>query len=156
MPNYRRVYLENAYYFFTVALQDRKSTLLIDRIDLLRQSYQKVCQKYPFKTIAICILPDHIHAIWQLPEGDTNYSLRWQLIKKYFSSKLPISNTRSESKIKHREKGIWQRRFWEHTIVDDRDLNNCIDYIHYNPVRHGYVERCEDWKYSSIHKIKDT
>ena len=153
MSNYRRIYSPNESYFFTVALENRKSTLLIDKIDLLRSAYQRVYREYPFKTIAICILPDHIHVIWRLPENDVNYSLRWQLIKRYFSYQLPKDKNRNASKIKHREKGIWQRRFWEHRIRNEQDMNNCIDYIHYNPVKHGYVQRCIDWQYSSFHQF---
>ncbi|MCP2040057.1 putative transposase [Neisseria sp. HSC-16F19] len=152
MSNYRRLFVENASYFFTVALADRRQTLLTDHITGLRRAYQRVLRQHPFETVAICVLPDHMHAIWTLPEGDTDYPLRWRLIKQYFSHALHLEMPRSASKIKHREKGIWQRRYWEHVIRSQEEMEKCIDYIHYNPVKHGWVSRCADWEYSSFHR----
>ncbi len=152
MSNYRRAYLEGGTYFFTVTLSDRNSKLLIDQIDLLRLSYRSVQEEWPFRTIAICVMPDHIHAVWQLPLGDSSYSKRWQRIKARFSKALPASSSRSGSKRRKREKGIWQRRFWEHLIRDEDDLERYVDYIHYNPVKHGYVPSVKDWPYSSFHR----
>jgi putative transposase len=151
MPQYRRLYTPGATYAFTVTLTDRKSQLLIDEIDRFRRSYNKVKQRHPFSTIAFCILPDHLHVIWRMPENDANFSLRWNKIKSNFSRGLPAFIERSESQYRHREKGIWQRRFWEHQIRDEDDLVNHINYIHQNPVKHGYVKNAKDWQYSSIH-----
>ena len=151
MSNYRRSQQKGGSFFFTVALANRQSHLLIQYIDYFKQAYRKVWQNYPFESVAVCVLPDHVHAIWTLPPDDCNYSLRWQLIKRYFSRHFNVSQTRSHSKIKYREKGIWQRRFWEHEIRDEQDLQRCIDYVHFNPVKHGYVARCIDWEYSTFH-----
>ena len=105
-----------------------------------------------FFTVAICILPDHLHAIWTLPEDDSDFSSRWNRIKGNFSRRLPNLSRRSTSKVLKREKGVWQRRYWEHTIRDDADLARHIDYIHFNPVRHGLVTRVVDWPFSSFHQ----
>ena len=153
MSYYRRSLQEGGTYFFTVALANRKSDLLIEHIEHFKQAYRKVWQDYPFESLAICVLPDHIHSIWSLPTDDCNYSLRWQLIKRYFSRHFDDKQTRSNSKMKHREKGIWQRRFWEHTIRNEQDLQQHMDYVHFNPVKHGYVKRVCDWQYSSFHRF---
>ena len=108
--------------------------------------------RLPFETIAICILPDHLHALWQLPDGGVDFALRWSLFKTGLSRGLSTAPTRSKSKVKKREKGIWQRRYWEHAIRDDADLERHIDYIHYNPVKHLLVSRVVDWRYSSFHR----
>jgi putative transposase len=149
MPQYRRA--NGSTYFFTVVLADRSSTLLVDEIDRPRKVYRTVCQRRAFETIAICILPDHIHAIWVLPEGDADFSTRWSLIKSGFSRGLE-ERPRSPSKIVKREKGIWQRRYWEHAIRDEADLERHVDYIHFNPVKHGHVARVADWPHSSFHR----
>ncbi|WP_249803252.1 transposase [Bradyrhizobium sp. 21] len=141
-------------FFFTVVLADRSSTLLVDQVDRLRQIYRTVVQRRPFETVAICILPDHLHAIWALPEDDADFSSRWNLIKGNFSRRLEVGE-RSMSKSIKREKGIWQRRFWEHAIRDDADLERHVDYIHFNPVKHGLVTRVCDWSFSSFHRYVD-
>jgi putative transposase len=151
MPDYRRAKISGHTFFFTVVLADRSSTLLVEEIDRLRKVYRLVRQRRPFETIAICVLPDHIHAIWSLPEGDTDFSTRWSLIKSAFSRGLE-DEPRSPSKIVKREKGIWQRRYWEHAIRDDADLERHVDYIHFNPVKHGHVTRVVDWPHSSFHR----
>ena len=154
MPDYRRARIDGSLYFFTVVLADRSSTILVSEINRLRRVYKLVQDRYPFETTAICVLPDHVHAIWSLPNGDTDFSTRWNLIKGGFSRGLS-ARPRSPSKISKREKGIWQRRYWEHTIRDEADLERHIDYIHYNPVKHGYVSRVADWPHSSFHRYVD-
>ncbi|AXQ29935.1 transposase [Solimonas sp. K1W22B-7] len=151
MSRYRRSHAAGASYFFTVALADRRSSALTDNIEKLREVYRKVGQRLPFETIAICILPDHVHAIWQLPEGDADFSQRWSQIKSGFSRHLE-PGTRSLSKLVHRDKGIWQRRFWEHQIRDEEDLRRHAEYTYYNPVKHGLVRRVADWSYSSFQR----
>src|SRR5882757_3524421 len=141
MPRYLRAKIEGSVYFFTVVLAERPSNLLVDQIDRLRHIYQAVQQRRPFETIAICVLPDHLHALWALPEGDADFSMRWNLIKGGFSRGLRSAHLRSTSKISKREKGIWQRRYWEHAIRDDADFERHVDYIHFNPVKHGHVMR---------------
>jgi putative transposase len=139
-------------FFFTVTLPDRASETLVRHIDVLRTVYRSVQQRRPFETVAICILPEHLHAIWSLPPDDSDFSIRWNLIKSGFSRKLPAEASRSSSKMAKREKGVWQRRYWEHAIRDDLDLTRHVDYIHFNPVRHGLVSRVTDWPYSSFHR----
>ena len=150
MSQYRRARVNASSFFFTVVLADRSSTLLVDEIDRLRNVYRTVRERRAFDTVAICILPDHIHAIWAMPEGDTDFSVRWNLVKGGFSRGLE-QRPRSPSKIVKREKGIWQRRYWEHAIRDEADLERHIDYIHFNPVKHGHVTRVSDWQHSSFH-----
>lgn len=152
MPNYRRERITGATYFFTVTLADRRSRILVEEIALLRQVYVAANKRMPFKTVAICVLPDHLHAVWELPEDDRDYSLRWASIKSQFSRSLPAMATVTASKIIKREKGIWQRRFWEHRIRDEDDLARHVDYIHFNPVKHGLVTQAGDWPYSSFHR----
>ena len=152
MPEYRRSRSEGSVYFFTVTLADRTQGLLVDEIERLRTAYRAAQQRLPFETVAICVLPDHLHALWALPAGDANYSKRWGLIKGGVSRGLPEAASRSASKVRKREKGLWQRRFWEHTIRDETDLERHVDYIHFNPVKHGYVKRVVDWPYSSFHR----
>jgi putative transposase len=151
MPRYVRAKLKGSVFFFTAVLADRSSRLLVDEIDRLRIVYRTVQQGRPFETIAICVLPDHIHAVWALPERDADFSSRWSLIKSGFSRGL-VPLPRSASKARKREKGIWQRRYWEHAIRDDADLERHIDYIHFNPVKHGHVARVVDWPHSSFHR----
>ena len=151
MPQYRRVKIKGSTFFFTVVLADRTGSLLLDQIDHLRQVYRAVQISRPFETIAICILPDHIHAIWALPENDADFPMRWNLIKGGFSRGVG-SRSRSPSKVGKREKGIWQRRYWEHAIRNDADLERHVDYIHFNPIKHGHVTRARDWPHSSFHR----
>src|ERR1700680_2690533 len=139
MSRYRRAKIEGGVFFFTVTLTERSSDLLVREIDRLRRIYTSIQRSYPFETIAICVLPDHLHALWSLPPSDADFPLRWNLIKGGFSRGLASDARRSASKIGRREKGIWQRRYWEHVIRDDDDLERHIDYIHFNPVKHGYV-----------------
>ena len=152
MPRYLRAKIEGGIFFFTVALADRKSDLLVRHIDRLQHAYRVMEQRLPFETIAICILPDHLHALWHLPEGDADFASRWAYFKSGFSRGLPAAKARSASKIGKREKGIWQRRYWEHAIRDDGDLERHVNYIHYNPVKHGLVTRAADWPHSSFHR----
>ncbi len=152
MSRYRRLKIKGGTFFFTLALADRGSDLLVRRIGRLRRAYADLQKRLPFETVAICILPDHIHALWQLPDGDADYASRWSLFKAAFSRGLAPAPARSASKIIKREKGIWQRRYWEHTIRDDADLERHVDYIHYNPVKHGLVTRVADWPFSTFHR----
>ena len=150
MVSYRRSKLPGGTYFFTVTLRNRKSTILIEHIDLLKSAFATTKQAFPFNNLATVILPDHLHVIWHLPEGDDDYSKRWQMIKSYFTRGL----LKSGYVLKRNNRGeypLWQRRFWEHTIRDDLDLSNHINYIHYNPVKHNLVKRVIDWKYSTFH-----
>lgn len=153
MSRYRRAQVKGGTFFFTIALADRSSETLVRHVDVLRDVYRAAQQKHPFKTIAICILPDHLHAIWSLPPEDSDFSTRWSLIKSAFSRRLPADPSRSASKIARREKGIWQRRYWEHVVRNEADMARHIDYIHFNPVKHGLVARVRDWPHSSFHRF---
>jgi putative transposase len=153
MSRYRRAGLDGGTFFFTATLADRSGDLSTSEIDRFRSVYRTVTMRYPFETIAICILPDHLHAIWSLPENDRDFAMRWMLIKSGFSRGLPAAADRSSSKLAKREKGIWQRRYWEHAIRDDRDLERHVEYTHYNPVKHGLVSHVQDWPHSSFHRF---
>ncbi|MDD3517113.1 MAG: transposase [Chromatiales bacterium] len=152
MPRYRRDFVPGGTYFFTLTLTDRRSRLLIDEVDRLRSVYRRVQARHPFRTLAICVLPDHVHAVWALPDGDADFPLRWRLIKSGFSRTLPVPAGRRASLIGRREKGIWQRRYWEHRIRDEADLERHVAYVHFNPVKHGLVRRVRDWPWSSFHR----
>jgi putative transposase len=152
MSRYRRPRIEGGIFFFTVTLLDRSGELLVQHVERLRKVYRTVQARLPFATNAICILPDHLHAIWTLPTGDADFAKRWSRIKSGFSRELPPAQLRSRSQVRRRETGIWQRRFWEHAIRNDADFERHVDYIHFNPVKHGYVTRVCDWPYSSFHR----
>ena len=149
---YRRANIPGATYFFTVNLADRKSNLLTEHIDILRNAMRKIRQSHPFDIIAMVILPDHLHAIWRLPEVDADFPLRWSLIKAAFSREIPKTEVIRRSRKMKRERGIWQRRYWEHQIRNDDDLEKHVAYVHFNPVKHGYVASAVEWPYSSIHR----
>ncbi|MGM9455214.1 REP-associated tyrosine transposase [Legionella bozemanae] len=150
MVNYRRNFVPGGTFFFTVTLQNRKSGLLIDRINLFQDAFQSVKRQHPFQIKAYVVLPEHLHMIWELPKGDANYSLRWKKIKTLFSKSVHQSGFEL-SKTKHHEYRLWQRRFWEHTIKDMLDFENHLHYIHYNPIKHGLVDDLHDWPHSSFH-----
>ena len=153
MTEYRRYRVKGGTYFFTVNLEDRQQTLLIDRITELREAFRQVKHHHPFTLDAVVILPDHLHALWTLPEGDDDFSLRWRQIKSAFSRALEHGEQITKSRKMKGERGIWQRRFWEHAIRDDADYIAHVDYIHYNPVKHGHVGRALDWPYSTFHRF---
>ncbi len=154
MTSYRRPNSPGAIWFFTVNLARRRgSRLLTDRIDLLRDSIATVKSRHPFAIDAFVVMPEHLHAIWTLPVGDCAFGMRWALIKSQFSRGLPKDELRRPSHTSRGERGIWQRRFWEHQIRDDADMEAHIDYIHYNPVKHGLVSRVADWPYSTFHQF---
>ncbi len=152
MSHYTRAFIPGGTFFFTVNLADRSKTLLTDHTDKLRDNLRIVRDRHPFHIDAIVILPDHLHAIWTLPPGDADYPVRWALIKAGFSRGLPRIERIGSSRIAKGERGIWQRRYWEHQIRDESDYARHIDYIHYNPVKHGYVKSPIDWPQSSIHR----
>jgi len=152
---YRRANVPGGTYFFTVNLADRSSTALVDYVAVLREAVRKVKQRHPFRIDAFVVLPDHLHAIWTLPEGDANFAKRWMLIKSGFSRRIPGGEYRAASRVSKGERGIWQRRYWEHLIRDEDDYQRHVDYIHYNPVKHGYVQHPADWAHSSIHRYID-
>lgn len=153
MTTYRRAYAPGATWFFTVALAERHhNRLLVEKVDALRAAFQAVQTRHPFRVDAIAILPEHLHCLWTLRSDDTDYSMRWSLIKAHFSRSIPVGERLSTSRAKRGERGIWQRRFWEHLIRNEEDYARHIDYIHWNPVKHGHVARPLDWPHSSFHR----
>lgn len=153
MSDYRRCLIPGGCYFFTVNLLQRyPNDLLIRHIGILRDVVRNVRFTKPFFINAWVVMPDHMHCIWTLPQGDSGFSARWRLIKSHFSKGLPAIERRSTSRLAKNERGIWQRRFWEHVIRDEHDFEVHMNYIHYNPVKHGYVRRVIDWPYSTFHR----
>ena len=142
MVDYRRNRVPGGTFFFTVNLHNRQSTLLVDHVVAFRDSISAVREGHPFHIDAIVVLPEHLHAVWTLPEGDDDYALRWRLIKTRFT----------QSHIRSAETKVWQDRYWEHTIRDEPDFEAHVNYVHINPVKHGYVERASEWQHSSIHR----
>lgn len=153
MSNYRRARVPGASYFFTVNLRDRRSDLLVREIDLLRATVRATQARHPFHIDAWVVLPEHMHCIWTLPAGDRDYAGRWQIIKAAFSRRLPGHGTPNAVQDARGERGIWQRRYWEHLIRDDLDYQQHYDYLHYNPVKHGHAARVADWPWSSFHRV---
>jgi putative transposase len=153
MTNYRRNFVPAGSFFFTVNLIDRHSYLLTEKIDLLREAFRYVRTRRPFTLDAIVVLPDHLHVIWTLPQGDTDYPTRWRLIKTVFSRANYPAERRSKSREQKGERGIWQRRYWEHTLRDERDFERHCDYIHFNPVKHGHVRATHQWPHSSFRRF---
>jgi putative transposase len=151
---YRRARIEGGTFFFTVVTYHRQRILCIpENVLLLRRVHREVMENHPFRINAFVLLPDHLHCIWTLPPGDTDFSSRWRLIKSNFSRRCNKKTNllSTASRAKKGEQAIWQRRFWEHMIRDDDDFRRHVEYIHYNPVKHGMVEAPVDWEYSSFH-----
>ncbi len=130
---YRRANVTGGTYFFTVNLAERKRRLLVDHINVLRMVMKKVESMHPFYSDAMVVLPDYLHAMWTLPESDKDYPVRWTLIKAGFCRHLPKDERCNRSRIVKGERGIWQRRYWEHLVRDERDYARHMDYIHYSP-----------------------
>ena len=156
MSKYRRSY-EGRVFLFTVVTHRRRPILTTDEgRAALRNAIRAVREDRPFSMIAVVLLPDHLHAVWELPREDNDYSTRWRRIKGIFTRQwmaaggmsIPVTLSRS----KRREQGVWQRRFFEHTCRDEADLKRCIDYVHVNPLKHRLVERVADWPWSSFHR----
>lgn len=152
MSQYRRMYVPGGTYFFTVNLAQRGGDLLLREIDLLRSTYASVVREHPIQCDAMVVLPDHLHAVWTLPPGDADFSVRWKKIKSTFSMHCTHRPRVSASKARKGERGIWQRRFWEHCIRNEQDFALHVGYCHFNPVKHGLVEQPLDWPYSTVHR----
>jgi putative transposase len=150
MVRYRRNFVPGGTYFFTVTLDDRRSTAMVDHVDALRTAFRTARKERPFVIEAIVILPEHLHAIWTLPTGDSDFSGRWKRIKSYFTHRLVATGVPVKS-YRNGEYALWQRRFWEHTIRNEIDFERHVDYVHFNPVKHRLVGQVRDWPYSSFH-----
>lgn len=152
MPNYRRAFIPGGCWFFTVAVLDRRQRLLTDHIDALREATGWTLSHHPFHIDAFVVLPDHIHAVWTLPPNDADFALRWRMIKIRFSRAMPRTEQLSRSRAVRGERGIWQRRFWEHLVRNESDYARHVEYCYINPVKHGLVTRVRDWPHSSFHR----
>ncbi|MCB1961223.1 MAG: transposase [Rhodocyclaceae bacterium] len=153
MPDYRRAWHPGGTWFFTVNTLERHGNNLLTRhADLLREVVREVRRHHPFAIHGWVVLPDHMHCIIELPPGDTNFATRWRLIKAGFSKKLPATERRSKVRRARGERGIWQRRYWEHLIRDEDDFRAHMDYLHFNPVKHGHVAHVADWPHSTFHR----
>lgn len=156
MSNYRRVRVPGGTYAFTVNLLERRRTLLVDHIEMLRESFRVAHTARPFALLAWVALPDHLHCVWRLPQGDDDNATRWRHIKSHFSRAIPTGERLCARRQAKAERGIWQRRYWERFVRDEDHLRRCIDYVHINPQKHGYVERIADWPHSSFHRYVKT
>ena len=156
MRRYIRANAPGATYFFTLTLQHRGARFLVSHIADLRATVTQVKQRHPFRIDAMVVLPDHLHALWTLPPDDSDFSTRWMLIKQGFTKRLhsaqALGATAGQARGEHGERSLWQRRFWEHQIRDARDFANHVDYIHFNPVKHGLAQKAADWPHSSFHR----
>jgi len=151
MVAYRRNFVPGGTFFFTVALANRRSSVLIDYVDSLRSAFRLARKERPFSIDAIVILPEHLHVMFTLPPDDSDFPGRWRRIKSLFTRQA-IARGVSVARNEKGEYQLWQRRFWEHTIRNETDFARHADYIHYNPVKHGLVSQVLDWRYSSFHR----
>ena len=153
----RKRVLGGTYFFTAVTHQRRRILSSRPARECLREAFKLVRQQWPFEVVAVALLPDHLHTIWSLQEGDADYSLCWQKLKEHFTraylQRGGREGCRGPSRSKHGERGIWQRRFYEHTCRDDEELKECLDYLHWNPVKHGLVARVMDYPWSSFHRF---
>lgn len=157
MSKYRRYFIPGGSFFFTVVTEERAPLFEREGARALLGSVMRECRRrFPFRSVALVLLPDHLHALWSLPPTDDDYSLRWNWIKGQFTRSWVASNgkeqRRNAARQRERRRGVWQRRFWEHLIRDEADLEAHFDYIHFNPVKHGYVSSPRDWPWPSFHK----
>jgi putative transposase len=157
VPNFRCYYVPGGTYFFTVVTHERRP-ILTTKLGrkCLRHAIEDELTRATFALVAIVLLPDHLHAVWTLPAGDSSYSLRWARIKEQFTREFlkagGSEGRTTANRVKHRERAVWQHRFWEHTVRDADDLKRCVDYLHYNPVKHGLVSRVAEYPWSTFHK----
>ena len=157
MPTYRRIYVPGGTYFFTVVSHLRRPILTTELgRNCLRTALESERNARPFEIVAFVLLPDHLHTVWTLPEGDSNYSTRWRRIKQRFTDAFLAGGgqegARNRSRVKRSERGVWQRRFWEHAVRDEDDLERCLNYIHFNPLKHGLVRSVAEYPWSSFHR----
>lgn len=156
MARFRRALTPGAHYFFTVVTLDRRPVLTMEPVRrALSEGIRAVRQRAPFRLTAIVLLPDHLHCVWALPDGDADYATRWSLIKRLTAQavRTTLPAVTSSAALARRELGLWQRCFWEHQIRDERDLERHLDYIHWNPVKHGLVSTPSAWPYSSFQRF---
>ena len=153
MSRYRRIWHPDGTYFFTHTLLCRVDDLLVRQVDALRAAVAQVRTAHPFAILAWVVLPDHFHCVIRLPENDDRFDVRWRLIKQHFSRQIPPTEWLSRTRQRRSERGIWQRRYWEHLIRDEHDLTAHMDYVHINPVKHGLASSALAWPYSTFHRL---
>ncbi len=152
--DYRRAWHAGGTYFFTINLLERKNNdCLVKHIEQLKQAIQQVKKRYPFIIHAWVVLPEHMHCVIELREGNHDFATRIRLIKSNFSKAIPKAEYISDVRKRRNERGIWQRRYWEHLIRDEADFKAHIDYVHINPVKHGLVKQVKDWPHSTFHHL---
>lgn len=151
MVRYRRNFVPGGTFFFTATLADRRSSALVDNIGLLRRAFRTTRRERPFSIDAVVVLPDHLHIIMTLPPDDADFPGRWKRVKSLFTRHV-VARGNAYKRNRRGEYALWQRRFWEHTVRDEADFERHVDYIHYNPVKHGLVARVRDWPHSSFHR----
>ncbi|GLK92123.1 REP-associated tyrosine transposase [Pseudomonas turukhanskensis] len=153
MSSYRRPHHAAGLYFFTLVTANRRPVLIDPGLRrALHDAIAAVRQRYPFTIHAWVLLPDHLHCIWELPKNDTDFSKRWSLIKAQVSQRYRAAPNNSSKQRRH-ELGLWQRRFWEHRVRDDEDYRRHMDYVHWNPVKHGLARTVAEWPWSSFHRL---
>jgi putative transposase len=158
MPDYRRWFVPGGTFFFTVVTAERRP-ILCDELArcCLRRAIETIRMRRPIEIVAFALLPEHFHTVWTLPQGDSDYPTRIRRIKNEFTSEFLVNGgkeaPRSSSRQDKHERGVWQRRYWEHTIRDEDDLKRCVDYIHWNPKKHGHVLNVRDWPWCSFHRF---
>nr|VFJ50645.1 MAG: putative transposase [Candidatus Kentron sp. FM]VFJ50810.1 MAG: putative transposase [Candidatus Kentron sp. FM]VFK10356.1 MAG: putative transposase [Candidatus Kentron sp. FM] len=152
---YRRAFSPGGVFFFTLVTEKRRPLFDdVNNIGMLGEAFRAVRRKRPFRMDAVVVLPDHLHSLWTLPPNDSDFSTRWRLIKTWFTKhyREELRTPPNAARQNKNQQALWQHRFWEHTIRDDVDLARHMDYIHYNPVKHGYVSAPVQWPYSSFHR----
>jgi putative transposase len=158
MSSYKRWFVPGGTYFFTLVTY-RRRLLFDDRAARrsLRDAIAEVRKEYPFEIVAMVLLPEHLHTVLTLPAGDARYPTRWRRIKEEFTKRFLGSGGEESKQSKGRRKkgyrGTWQKRFWEHTCESVRDVQRCVDYVHYNPKKHGLVRNVRDWPHSTFHRF---
>ncbi|MBI3773509.1 MAG: transposase [Gammaproteobacteria bacterium] len=156
---YRRAFVSGCSFFFTVVTEQRRPLLVSpEAVNILRMAFRVVRSTHPFEVDAIVILPDHLHCIWTLPPGDADFATRWRLIKTWFTKHCdPASRMMpNRARVTKGQQAIWQHRYWEHALKNDADFSRHVEYIHFNPVKHGYVLSAIEWPHSSFRRyVKD-
>jgi len=156
--HYRRAFIPGGSFFFTLVTERRSPIFAEDEnVDTLREAFRSVKKQRPFVIDAIVIMPDHLHCIWTLPPTDSDFPTRWRLIKTWFSKHCSdeLKCQPNPARARKQEQAVWQRRYWEHALRDEDDMNRHIDYIHYNPVKHGLVRTAKEWPHSTFHRYVD-
>ena len=152
---YRRAFVEGGSFFFTLVTEKRRPIFAsAEAVEVLRSAFRSVRATRPFALDAIVVLPDHLHCIWTLPPGDADFATRWRLVKTWLTRHCDpaLRSMPNASQVRRREQALWQHRYWEHMLRDERDFERHVEYIHYNPVKHGYVDSPMAWPHSSFRR----